>query len=98
MKSIIYGAAILLVLANTAIAKEGQACANRTAFLKHLSDTYKETPVAMGLAANGGLLEVIASEDGSWTIIVTMPNGISCGVASGMSWESVIKVDKDPEA
>ncbi len=29
----------------------------------------------MGLTANGGLLEVVASKDGSWTIIVTMPNG-----------------------
>ena len=74
-------------------------CANRADFLDHLSDNYKEAPVAMGLTANGGLLEVVASADGSWTIIVTMPNGMSCGVASGMSWESTAEMKiSDPDA
>jgi hypothetical protein len=51
------------------------------------------------LTANGGLLEVVASADGSWTIIVTMPNGMSCGVASGMSWESTAEMKiSDPDA
>ena len=67
-------------------------CANRSEFLNHLSTNFKEAPVAMGLTANGGLLEVVASKDGSWTIIVTMPNGMSCGVASGMSWENTAEV------
>ncbi len=74
-------------------------CANRSDFLKHLSANYKEAPVAMGLTANGGLLEVVASKDGSWTIIVTTPNGMSCGVASGLSWESTAEVQiSDPDA
>ena len=74
-------------------------CANRADFLNHLSANYKEAPVAMGLTANGGLLEVVASADGSWTIIVTMPNGMSCGVASGMSWESTAEIKiNDPDA
>ena len=42
-------------------------CAHRADFLNHLSANYKEAPVAMGLTANGGLLEVVASKDGSWT-------------------------------
>ncbi|MCZ6763301.1 MAG: hypothetical protein O7C63_00035 [Alphaproteobacteria bacterium] len=67
-------------------------CASRADFLDHLSANYKEAPVAMGLTANGGLLEVVASKDGSWTIIVTAPNGISCGVASGLSWEDTAEV------
>ena len=74
-------------------------CADRADFLNHLSANYREAPVAMGLTANGGLLEVVASKDGSWTIIVTMPNGMSCGVASGMSWENTAEVlINDPDA
>lgn len=74
-------------------------CASRADFLNHLSTKYREAPVAMGLTANGGLLEVVASKDGSWTIIVTTPNGMSCGVASGLSWESTAEVKiSDPDA
>lgn len=72
-----------------------QSCANRADFLKHLSTNFKEAPVAMGLTANGGVLEVIASKDGSWTIIVTMPNGPTCGVASGQSWETFAPPEGD---
>ncbi len=80
-------------------AQQQPPCANRADFLNHLSDNYKEAPVAMGLTANGGLLEVVASKDGSWTIIVTTPNGMSCGVASGLSWENTAEVKlSDPGA
>ena len=42
----------------------------------------------MGLANNGGVLEILVSQSSeSWTIIVTMPNGVSCLVAAGESWE-----------
>ena len=80
-------------------AQQQPPCASRAEFLNHLSDNYKEAPVAMGLTANGGLLEVVASKNGSWTIIVTTPNGMSCGVASGMSWESTAEMKiNDPGA
>ena len=46
--------------------------------------------VAMGIAANGGLIEVLSSTEGStFTIIVTMPEGETCMVAAGESWESL---------
>jgi len=49
---------------------------------------YRESPVAVGLASNGKLLEVLTSEDGStWTILLTSPNGISCLFAAGSSWQ-----------
>ena len=43
----------------------------------------------MGLAANGNLLEILVSPRGTWTIIITGPNGIACGVATGENWENV---------
>ena len=73
-------------------------CGERTKFLEHLGKSYAESPVAMGLASNGSILEVLASEKGTWTIIITMPNGVSCVVASGEAWEEVSKVALGPAA
>ena len=65
-------------------------CSQRAIVLTTLSDKYAEKPVAMGLASNGGVLEVLSNnEGGTWTIIVTMPNGVSCMVAAGENWEPV---------
>ena len=86
--NLLFAAVVVAVWSLPAQAQQQPPCADRSAFLKHLSANYKEAPVAMGLTANGGLLEVVASKNGSWTIIVTTPNGMSCGVASGMSWEN----------
>lgn len=78
-----------VLVAFPAIAQESAPCVKRTDFLSHLSSNYDEAPVALGLTASGRVLEVVASEGGSWTIIVTMPNGVSCGIASGENWELV---------
>ena len=80
-------------------AQQQNTCVNRSELLQHLSANFKEAPIAMGLTSNGGLLEVVTSKGGSWTIIVTMPNGISCGVAAGMGWENTAEVlISDPDA
>ena len=98
--SLLFTSAVAMLLSVPVQAQQQQRpCAKRADCLNHRSDNYKEAPVAMGLTANGGLLEVVASEDGSWTIIVTMPNGMSCGVASGMSWETTAEMKiSDPDA
>lgn len=66
------------------------ACSQRDDVLAQLGNKYKEAPSAVGLASNGGLVEVLTSIDGStWTIIVSMPNGTSCLVAAGESWQPI---------
>jgi len=65
-------------------------CNARTDVLTQLKGFYAEKPSAMGLANNGSVLEVLSSEDGTWTIIVTQPNGVSCLVATGKHWRLVI--------
>ena len=43
----------------------------------------------MGLNRNHGLIEVYASEDtGSWTILLTLPDGQTSLIASGEWWET----------
>ena len=63
------------------------ACAPRADLARALSLQHSETPVALGLASNGNLMEVFASNLGeTWTLVMSMPNGLSCVVAAGESW------------
>ncbi|WP_224825612.1 hypothetical protein [Cognatishimia sp. MH4019] len=67
---------------------DGPRCAPRADVIGHLSERYGEGRKAYGLAANDTLVEVYASdESGSWTIIVSSPNGLTCLVASGQAFE-----------
>jgi hypothetical protein len=73
-------------------AAPGQSCATRAKVLQHLSHKYSEAPIAIGLAENGGVIEVLTSgQGGTWTIIITMPDGTSCMVAAGEDWEQLPK-------
>jgi hypothetical protein len=65
-------------------------CETREAVLDFLSSQYSEAPVAMGVSRDGGVVEVLTSGPGAtFTIIVTMPNGLTCMVAAGDGWESL---------
>ena len=87
LRRIILASVVAGTLASPATAQ--MVCSERDKFLKHLGEGYSEAPVAMGLASNGTVLEVLASTKGTWTIILTKPNGLSCVVASGEAWEKI---------
>lgn len=83
------------VLAASAIAAlgapataEATQCAAREAMIDRLSNKYDEHPVSIGVTATGSLLEVLASSEGTWTIIVTVPGGPTCLVSSGDGWQN----------
>ncbi len=84
-------AAVSMVLASTAAtAQMRQNCGPRETVVKRLADGYGETRQSIGLGANNSVVEVYASnETGTWTITVTMPNGMTCLVASGQDFEEV---------
>jgi len=82
--------AALLASPPPAFAQATGQCAKRTDIVKHLTGQYHETPVAIGLADNGSLLEILASNDGkTWTLLFSMPTGLSCLMATGQDWQSV---------
>lgn len=64
-------------------------CGMRADFLKALSDKYQETGKALGIAGQVNLVEIFASKAGTWTILVTTPEGKSCIIAAGSSWEEL---------
>jgi hypothetical protein len=52
-----------------------------------LSEQYAEVPVSLGVANNGGVMEVLSAPNGkTWTLILTMPDGMSCMIAAGDDW------------
>lgn len=63
-------------------------CAERARVVERLAERFGETRKSMGLNQVNGLVEVFASDDtGSWTILLTRPDGTSCLLASGELWE-----------
>ena len=99
--AVIAALGLAVVWNSPASAQQGMRCAERDDALAHLGNKYDEAPVAMGLASNGGVLEVLSSESGStWTILVTMPNGVSCKIAAGEGFEVVkqrARISTDPQ-
>ncbi len=89
-------ASILAGFAPSLAQAQSQFCGERTQLLENLERTYGETPRAIGLSQDGGLLEILVSPAGGWTILVTYPNKPSCVVATGESWESRIAISGEP--
>lgn len=73
-------------------------CTKRTKLLGVLDGKYAEQRQAIGLISQSGVLEVFASDKGTWTVVVTNPNGMSCIVASGDAYEQVPRVINRPDA
>jgi len=69
----------------------GPVCGTRTALAKQLENKCSEEAVSMGLASTGAVVEVYASDTGTWTMMLTMPNGVTCILAAGEHWEAVEK-------
>lgn len=97
-------AALVTILATAAwpAGAPGQAnrsCAERATLVERLENRLGEARQAMGLNRANAIIEVFASaETGTWTILVTTPNGISCLVASGDLWESQNGPVRRPES
>ncbi len=91
----IFGAAALALGLLLGIASETRAqtvCLPHIEVVKQLGGQHSEAPVALGLADNGNVLEVFSTGNGStWTVVMTMPSGVTCMMATGEAWESLAK-------
>jgi hypothetical protein len=89
-------AVAVLAAAGSSPAIAQSACGPREQLVKLLADQYKEDPVGMGLSQPGQVLEVFASSNGSWTMVMTLPDGKACMIAAGDNWEMVTKIKGSP--
>jgi hypothetical protein len=78
------------VILATHAANAAPQCGPRDAVLAALADQYGETRRSAGLASDNVLMEVFASDtNGTWTITLTRPDGITCLAASGAHFEAI---------
>lgn len=78
-----------LVLAAPA-ARAGTECAPRAHVLERLAGTYGESRRGMGLVSERGIVEIFASDaTGTWTIVITLPSGQTCLIASGQDYRGL---------
>ena len=83
------GAVFCLVSLVAAPATAQMVCGNHADIEKRLETGYQEYRTAVGLAHNNAMIEIYTSEKGTFTIVLTRPNGMSCLMAVGEGWESV---------
>lgn len=82
------GLAALILAPRPAAA--GPQCAAHDVVAQHLSDEFAETSRSIGLSTNNTVMELFASDQtGTWTLIVTLPNGLTCLMAAGDNFETV---------
>ncbi len=85
MKHLLLASAIAAFAPIGALAME--SCGHRDQVVKSLEGKYSETHIASGFQSSAGLVEIWASEsDGTWTILLTQPNGQTCVMAAGTHW------------
>ena len=81
---------LLFVVAATAPPAVAPNCALRDTVVQRLTSNYSESLTAGGLQGSQTMttmLEVWASqENGTFTVIITNPQGVSCIVAAGTDW------------
>ncbi len=76
-----------MTVAGTPEAQAQMACGERDAVVAKLGENYGEVRRGGGLAGPTAIFEIFASEaTGTWTILKTTPNGLTCFMAAGDGW------------
>jgi hypothetical protein len=88
--ALIFGA---VALAPPAVAQTHVTCQPRDELTKTLQTRFGEHITGAGLQSETQVIEVWSSvETGSFTVLVTRPDGVSCVVATGQNWLSFSKL------
>ena len=79
-----------MALAADASAEGLQACGERTQIVQRLQEKYGEARQGIGLQNDGSMLELFVSpERRTWSLLVTLPSGMTCLAAAGEGWEAM---------
>ena len=67
------------------------ACAPRGKIVSDLTKKHGEVAAGIGLSGPHALYEIWTSpKTGSWTIVLTRPNKLSCIIATGQGWHGLM--------
>ncbi len=76
-----------MAAAGPPVAQAQMVCGTRDSVVANLGDKYGEVRRGAGLAGTTAIFEIWASEStGTWTILKTTPNGLTCIMAVGDGW------------
>lgn len=79
--------ALAAALFSTALAWARHECLERSKMVGQLLAKYDEQPWGRGLVPRAGIvIELLVSPTGSWTILESRTDGISCFVSVGEEW------------
>ena len=83
--------AVTILLAGTSVMSDGAdaantRCGNHKDVVAFLGKKYKETRIGMGLINAGQMMELYISAEGTWTMLITRPDGLSCFGPVGKNW------------
>lgn len=89
----VFFAALTVALLAAPATHARSICAERDSMISKLKDKYGEAERGMGLSGGEAVVEIwSSSKTGTWTIVMTRPDGVSCVMAAGDSW-----MDMPPE-
>jgi hypothetical protein len=66
-------------------------CSEHNSMVKLLGKRYQEALSQYGISGQTNLVEIFVSKAGTFTIIATRTDGVSCIIATGDSWENQLK-------
>jgi len=90
MRVLLTAAALSLGLSFAASAT-GPLCGDRDAIVADLEANHDETAQSVALSTLGQLLEIFVSGQGTWTALLSTPEGTACIVAYGGAWEYLVE-------
>lgn len=89
-------AALVVVGSSTALAEHGFGkCGERKAVLEHLERKYDEVVKYAAVTGRGGFVEWTVAPEGNWSMLLTIPGGMTCIMSGGEDWQTkVVKEGK----
>lgn len=64
-----------------------QTCGPHSGVAAYLAENYSESRELIGLSSDGLVMELYASEGGSWTLTATSPDGVTCLIGAGIAYQ-----------
>ncbi len=70
------------------VTAQSATCAPRENIIEQLSERFGEARQSIGMASGNRVVEMYASvETGTWTLTMTLPDGRTCIIGAGQSFE-----------
>ena len=85
--------AICVLIVSSSVVAQGGLCGDREDFLKQLEEKFSEVIEHVAITSRGALAEWTVAPSGSWSMLVTTPDGVTCIVASGDSWQNKLELE-----